>query len=116
MAANVGLGWVDLRQRGRSWCRRHEHRAPMKCPGAGALSLPNLLTYGRIVAVPLLVLRSCSQASGRRAVVALGALRLHAASITDFLDGYFARTWEQQSAIGQMLDPIADKLLVAAAC
>jgi CDP-diacylglycerol--glycerol-3-phosphate 3-phosphatidyltransferase/cardiolipin synthase len=37
-----------------------------------------------------------------------------AAAVTDYLDGYFARAWHQYSAIGRMLDPIADKLLVAA--
>jgi len=37
------------------------------------------------------------------------------AGITDFFDGYLARAWAQQSRLGQMLDPIADKLLVAAA-
>jgi CDP-diacylglycerol--glycerol-3-phosphate 3-phosphatidyltransferase/cardiolipin synthase len=37
-----------------------------------------------------------------------------AAAITDFFDGYLARAWQQQSPIGRMLDPIADKLLVAA--
>jgi cardiolipin synthase len=36
-----------------------------------------------------------------------------AAGITDFLDGYYARIWHQHSAFGRMLDPIADKLLVA---
>ena len=36
------------------------------------------------------------------------------AAITDFFDGYFARAWSQQSSLGRMLDPIADKLLVAA--
>ena len=36
-----------------------------------------------------------------------------AAGITDYLDGYYARIWDQQSAFGRMLDPIADKLLVA---
>jgi CDP-diacylglycerol--glycerol-3-phosphate 3-phosphatidyltransferase/cardiolipin synthase len=38
-----------------------------------------------------------------------------AAAITDFFDGYLARAWAQQSSLGRMLDPIADKLLVAAA-
>jgi CDP-diacylglycerol--glycerol-3-phosphate 3-phosphatidyltransferase/cardiolipin synthase len=38
-----------------------------------------------------------------------------AAGITDFFDGYLARAWGQQSSLGRMLDPIADKLLVAAA-
>jgi CDP-diacylglycerol--glycerol-3-phosphate 3-phosphatidyltransferase len=37
-----------------------------------------------------------------------------AASVTDFLDGYVARAWGQQSPLGRMLDPIADKLLVGA--
>jgi CDP-diacylglycerol--glycerol-3-phosphate 3-phosphatidyltransferase len=37
-----------------------------------------------------------------------------AAGVTDFLDGYLARAWSQQSRIGRMLDPIADKLLVSA--
>ncbi|MGY4329798.1 cardiolipin synthase [Bradyrhizobium sp. LB7.2] len=36
-----------------------------------------------------------------------------AAAVTDYLDGYYARIWNQQSAFGRMLDPIADKLLVA---
>ena len=38
-----------------------------------------------------------------------------AAGVSDFLDGYFARAWQQQSTVGRMLDPIADKLIVAAA-
>ena len=37
-----------------------------------------------------------------------------AAAITDFFDGYLARAWSQQSSLGRMLDPIADKLLVSA--
>ena len=76
----------------------------------GALSLPNILTYGRILAVPAIV--ACympGSYAGRWLALAI----FIAASVTDFLDGYLARLWHQQSAIGRMLDPIADKLLVA---
>ena len=79
-------------------------------------SLPNILTYGRIAAVPLVVL--CFFVEGRFAhgeVARWFALGIFAAAgITDFFDGYLARAWDQQSNIGRMLDPIADKLLVAA--
>jgi len=80
------------------------------------LSLPNILTYGRIVAVPLVVL--CFFVEGRLESsdfarwTALGLFAV--ASITDFFDGYLARIWKQTSTIGRMLDPIADKLLVSA--
>ena len=80
-----------------------------------AYSIPNLLTYGRILAVPLIVL--CFFIEGRLSIsntarwVALWIFVI--ASLTDFLDGYLARIWNQTSNIGRMLDPIADKLLVA---
>ncbi len=80
-----------------------------------AYSIPNLLTYGRILTVPLIVLcffiegRLHSTDFARWAALGLFA----AASITDFFDGYLARIWQQTSNIGRMLDPIADKLLVA---
>ncbi|MBB5701369.1 cardiolipin synthase [Ochrobactrum daejeonense] len=80
------------------------------------LSLPNILTYGRIIAVPLVVL--CFFVEGRLESsdfarwTALGLFVI--ASITDFFDGYLARIWKQTSTIGRMLDPIADKLLVSA--
>lgn len=80
-----------------------------------ALNLPNLLTYGRILAVPLIVL--CFFIEGRlhgSEFARWSALAIFViASLTDFLDGYLARSWNQQSNIGRMLDPIADKLLVA---
>ena len=78
-------------------------------------NIPNLLTFGRIAAVPLIVL--CFFAEGRlhgsdfARWFALGIYIF--ASITDFLDGYLARIWNQTSNIGRMLDPIADKLLVS---
>jgi cardiolipin synthase len=79
------------------------------------LAIPNLLTYARIVAVPLVVACLYGQsilASGmwlRWVAVAI----FIAAAITDFLDGYLARSLGQQSSFGRMLDPIADKLLVS---
>lgn len=79
--------------------------------GSSAASLPNLLTYARIAAVPLVV--ACLLAGGHEwRWVALGLFV--AAAFTDFLDGYLARLWSQQSSLGRMLDPIADKLLIAA--
>jgi len=79
-------------------------------------NLPNILTYGRIVAVPLVVL--CFFIEGKLAsgdVARWWALGIFTvASITDFFDGYLARIWQQTSSLGRMLDPIADKLLVSA--
>mgnify|MGYP001037476908 FL=1 len=81
-----------------------------------AFNLPNLLTYGRILAVPLILL--CFYLEGRTHPTDFArwtALAIYViASITDYLDGYLARIWEQTSNIGRMLDPIADKLLVSA--
>ena len=76
------------------------------------LYLPNLLTYGRIVAVPALV--GCFFLEGDFGNWLALAIFVTAA-LTDVLDGYVARAWEQQTSLGRMLDPIADKLLVAAA-
>lgn len=78
---------------------------------AHVLALPNLLTYGRMAAVPAIV--ACFYLEGH--VGNWLALAVFVtASVTDFFDGYLARAWQQQSALGRMLDPIADKLLVAA--
>ena len=80
-----------------------------------SLTLPNILTYARIAAIPVVV--GCVYAQS----IMDGPLWLRwvavavfiAAGVTDYLDGYYARIWNQQSAFGRMLDPIADKLLVA---
>ncbi len=80
--------------------------------GRVMLSLPNLLTYGRILAVPLVVACLYWHESLWMRWAALGLFA--AAAITDYFDGYLARIWGEQSAWGRMLDPIADKLLVAA--
>ena len=73
-------------------------------------SLPNVLTYVRMVAVPAVV--ACLFLL-EGDVARWSALGIYiAACITDWLDGYVARAWGQQSELGRMLDPIADKLLV----
>jgi len=76
----------------------------------GVLSLPNILTYARIAAVPAVVV--CHYVPGLESRWWSFAIFI-AAAVTDFFDGYLARAWKQQSALGRMLDPIADKLLVA---
>jgi cardiolipin synthase (CMP-forming) len=75
-------------------------------------SLPNVLTYARVAAVPLVAgfLFWPREPWARWTALAI----FIAAAITDFFDGYLARAWSQQSSLGRMLDPIADKLLVSA--
>ena len=72
--------------------------------------LPNLLTLSRILAIPLVVAAFYLEGYWSD-WVPLGLFVV--ASITDFFDGYLARTRQQQSALGRFLDPIADKLLIA---
>ena len=94
-------------------------QAPV-APVSKVWNLPNILTYGRILAVPL-VAGLLLWTDKAHTVTGLGveaarwvALGIYVvAAITDFFDGYLARKWQQQSALGKMLDPIADKVLVA---
>ena len=76
------------------------------------LNPPNLLTGSRILAIPALVAAFYIPGDfGQWATCAIFTL----AAVTDFFDGYLARSWSMQSQLGRMLDPIADKLLVGAA-
>lgn len=79
-------------------------------------NLPNILTLSRIAVIPLIFLSVFDFSPFNTFAWAMfaGALFV-AASITDYLDGYLARAWNQTSAFGRLLDPIADKLLVATA-
>lgn len=75
------------------------------------VALPNLLTYSRIVLVPVMI--ACYFLEDRL-IAHIAALIIFAfASLTDFFDGILARQQKTVSSFGQMLDPIADKLLVA---
>lgn len=75
-------------------------------------NLPNILTISRIVVIPLIFL---SIYFTSYAWAMISAVLFVAASVTDYFDGYLARARNQTSAFGRLLDPIADKLLVATA-
>jgi CDP-diacylglycerol--glycerol-3-phosphate 3-phosphatidyltransferase/cardiolipin synthase len=79
----------------------------------GLMSLPNVLTYTRILAVPALA--SCFLLARSDTGRWVSLIIFVGACFTDLLDGYLARVWHQQSTLGRMLDPIADKLLVGTA-
>ena len=75
-------------------------------------TVPMLLTLFRIAAIPgVVALLYLDTNLGRYLACTLFGI----AAITDFFDGYLARAWSQQSKMGQFLDPVADKLLVASA-
>jgi len=83
------------------------------------MNLPNAITLVRIFLVPLLVVVLLTKPEGRMffgvPTQLLGAAIFGVASFTDWLDGYVARRRKQITQFGQMMDPIADKLLTAAA-
>jgi CDP-diacylglycerol--glycerol-3-phosphate 3-phosphatidyltransferase len=76
------------------------------------VNLPNALTLLRMFLVPLLVVVLLTRVEGH---VYLGAGIFGIAVLTDYLDGYFARRRNEVTKLGILLDPLADKLLIAAA-
>ena len=76
------------------------------------MNIPIALTLVRIVLVPLLIVFLISS---ERVSVLIAAVIFVLASLTDWLDGSIARRWNQVTRLGTLLDPVADKLLVAAA-
>lgn len=79
------------------------------------LTLPLLLTIGRVVAIPVVLVMFYVDVriAGHEVSRQLATVLYAAAAITDWLDGYLARKWNQTSKFGAFLDPVADKLLVA---
>src|SRR5579872_2090834 len=83
------------------------------------MNLPNSLTVSRICLVPLLVVVLLTKFEGRQILGVpteiVGAAIFALASLTDWADGYLARRRQQITALGQVIDPLADKLLILAA-
>ncbi|ERM95678.1 CDP-diacylglycerol--glycerol-3-phosphate 3-phosphatidyltransferase 2 isoform X2 [Amborella trichopoda] len=81
------------------------------CPSHKLLTLPTVLTLGRVAAVPLLVttfyMNSWWSATASTSIFVVAA-------VTDWLDGYLARKMKSGTVFGAFLDPVADKLMVAA--
>jgi CDP-diacylglycerol---glycerol-3-phosphate 3-phosphatidyltransferase len=75
-------------------------------------NLPNMLTLGRIVIIPIFVYYM-GDGDPRASLVAGSIFTL--AAVTDVVDGFLARRWNMITVVGKLLDPLADKLIVAAA-
>ena len=76
------------------------------------MNLPNYLTFARMLMVPILVVVLMTRVTHHEII---GVIVFWVASLTDLLDGYLARRLNVHSAFGAFLDPVADKLMVAAA-
>jgi CDP-diacylglycerol---glycerol-3-phosphate 3-phosphatidyltransferase len=108
-AASRVLAW---RRGALQWRRFPVGRVPQ-------MNLPNTLTLSRIFLVPLLVVVLLTKFEGRQVLGVdkdlVAAAIFGLASATDWLDGYLARRRKQVTPLGQMMDPLADKLLTSAA-
>jgi len=80
--------------------------------GQESLNLPNLLTFVRILLIPVFVILFITPTPDRSL---MAAVIFTVAAVTDLLDGYIARRTGQVTKLGKLLDPIADKLLVLSA-
>lgn len=75
-------------------------------------TLPNLITFSRLLLVPVFILVTLSPADSNRY---LGAIVFIIASFSDYLDGALARMYKAETNFGKLLDPLADKLLILSA-
>lgn len=76
------------------------------------INIPNLLSVGRILSVPLFIILMLDPTPLR--ALAAGIV-FSLASVSDWLDGFLARRWGQVTKLGKLLDPVADKILVTSA-
>ena len=76
------------------------------------MNLPNYITFARILMVPILVVVLMTRVQNH---LIIGVTLFWIASLTDWLDGYLARRWNEVTVLGKLLDPLADKLLIAGA-
>ncbi len=76
------------------------------------MNIPNLLSVSRLLAVPIFIILMMdpTPTRGLWAGIVFGI-----ASVTDWLDGHLARKWGQVTKLGKLLDPVADKILIASA-
>lgn len=81
----------------------------MKMQKSSQYSIPNLITYFRLLSIPFILI---FYLSGIDILQLLAFITFILAALSDFLDGYLARKLNQTSVLGKILDPIADKLLV----
>ena len=77
-------------------------------------NLPNILTWLRIISIPLLIIVFYTPLGlQQREINYLATIIFVVAAVTDWIDGWLARKWNQTSPFGAFLDPVADKLMVA---
>jgi cardiolipin synthase (CMP-forming) len=84
--------------------------ATTKAPDHGVLTLPNLISVGRLLCVPLFLWLLFGRESRVSAALLLGVL-----GATDWIDGWIARHFDQGSEVGKVLDPTADRILLVVA-
>jgi len=77
--------------------------------------LPNLITIGRITAIPIIIVLMVCYPGGGKVISGVTAVIFLLAALTDLVDGHLARKYNLVSTLGKFLDPLADKLLVSAA-